>query len=70
MKNIQSRKWRENIEAIRRFIDASSLMSVMELSETFQNQKLELIIFPVGEYEYTEEDFEMDKRTLEKVFEV
>lgn len=45
-------------------------MSVMELSETFQNQKLELIIFPVGEYEYTEEDFEMDKRTLEKVFEV
>ena len=43
-------------------------MSIMELPETFQNQKLEVIILPVEECEYTEEDFEMGKRTLKKVF--
>ena len=30
-------------------------MSIMELPETFQNQKLEVIILPVEECEYTEE---------------
>ena len=31
-------------------------MSIMELPETFQNQKLEVIILPIEECEYTEKD--------------
>ena len=63
-------KGSSKLEAIRRFVDASSLMSIMELPEVFQNQKLEVITLSVEECEYTEEDFEMGKRTLKKVFEV
>ena len=37
------------MEAIRRYIDASSLMSVMTLPETFKNRKLEVLVFPTEE---------------------
>ncbi len=39
------------MEAIRKYIDASSLMAVMALPETFQNRKLEVLIFPTEEQE-------------------
>ncbi len=39
------------MEAIRRYIDASSLMSVMTLPETFKNRKLEVLVFPTEEQE-------------------
>ena len=32
------------MEAIRKYIDASSLMTVMSLPETFKNRKLEVLI--------------------------
>lgn len=34
------------MEVVRRFIDASSLMSIMPLPEAFQGQKLEIIVLP------------------------
>ena len=37
------------MEVIRKFIDASSLMSIMALPETFRNRKLEIIILPTNE---------------------
>ena len=39
------------MEAIRKYIDASSLMAVMALPETFKNRKLEVLIFPTEEQE-------------------
>lgn len=39
------------MEAIRKYIDASTLMSVMTLPETFKNRKLEVLIFPAEEQE-------------------
>lgn len=39
------------MEAIRKYIDASSLMAVMALPETFKNRKLEVLIFPMEEQE-------------------
>ena len=39
------------MEAIRKYIDASSLMAVMALLETFKNRKLEVLIFPTEEQE-------------------
>ena len=39
------------MEAIRRYIDASSLMSVMTLPEAFKNRKLEVLVFPAEEQE-------------------
>lgn len=39
------------MEAIRKYIDASSLMTVMSLPETFKNRKLEVLIFPTEEQE-------------------
>lgn len=39
------------MEAIRKYIDASSLMAVMALPETFKNRKLEVLIFPAEEQE-------------------
>ena len=35
------------MEAIRRYIDASSLMAVMALPEAFKNRKLEVLVFPM-----------------------
>ena len=39
------------MEAIRRYIDANSLMSVMALPESFINRKLEVLVFPIDEQE-------------------
>lgn len=44
------------MEAIHRYIDASSLMSVMVLPETFQNRKSEILVFPTEEQESGKED--------------
>ena len=37
------------MEVIRKFIDANSLMSIMNLPEAFRNQKLEVIVLPADE---------------------
>lgn len=37
------------MEVVRKFIDASSLMSIMSLPETFKNRKLEVIVLPTDE---------------------
>ncbi len=37
------------MEAIRKFIDANSLMSIMTLPEAFRNRKLEVIVLPADE---------------------
>lgn len=39
------------MEAIRKYIDASSLMSIMTLPETFENRKLEVLVFLAEEQE-------------------
>ena len=39
----------DNMEAIRKYIDASSLMSVIALPEKLRNRKLEVLIFPADE---------------------
>ena len=44
------------MEAIRKYIDASSLMAVMALPETFKNRKLEVLIFPTEEQETEKAD--------------
>lgn len=44
------------MEAIRKYIDASSLMAVMALPETFKNRKLEVLIFPTEEQEPEKEN--------------
>lgn len=37
------------MEVVRRFIDASSLMSIMPLPKAFQDRKLEIIVLPAEE---------------------
>lgn len=37
------------MEVVRRFIDASDLMSIMPLPEAFQGRKLEIIVLPTEE---------------------
>lgn len=37
------------MEVIRKFIDASRLMTVMSLPEAFQNRRLEVIVLPADE---------------------
>ena len=39
------------MEAIRKYIDADSLMTVMRLPEQFRNRKLEVLIIPADEPE-------------------
>ena len=39
------------MEAVRKYIDADSLMTVMRLPEQFRNRKLEVLILPVEEPE-------------------
>ena len=46
------------MEAIRKYIDASSLMAVMTLPETFKNRKLEVLVFPMEEQEPEKTDIE------------
>ncbi len=37
------------MEAVRKYIDANSLMSVMALPENFKDRRLEVIVFPMEE---------------------
>lgn len=39
------------MEVVRKYIDADSLMTVMQLPEKFRNRKLEVIVLPVEEQE-------------------
>lgn len=48
------------MEAIRRYIDASSLMSIMALPETFKNQKLEVLVFPTEEQQSKKEKIDIE----------
>ena len=48
------------MEAIRRYIDASSLMSIMTLPETFKNRKLEVFVFPAEEQESGKEKINIE----------
>jgi len=43
------------MEVVRKFIDASSLMSIMTLPETFKNRKLEVIVLPTDEHVSTDQ---------------
>ncbi|MCM1119733.1 MAG: hypothetical protein NC543_10300 [bacterium] len=52
------------MEAIRKYIDASSLMTVMALPETFKNRKLEVLIFPTEEQETEKVDVESVVQSL------
>lgn len=46
------------MEAIRKYIDANSLMAVMALPEAFKNRKLEVLVFPMEEQEPEKTDIE------------
>lgn len=48
------------MEAIRQYIDASNLMSVMTLPETFKNRKLEVLVFPTDEQETVKEKIDIE----------
>ena len=48
------------MEAVRRYIDASSLMSIMALPETFKNRKLEVLVFPTEEQESKKEKIDIE----------
>lgn len=52
------------MEAIRKYIDASSLMTVMALPETFKNRKLEVLIFPTEEQGPEKADIESVVQSL------
>lgn len=42
------------MEVVRKYVNASSLMTIMKLPENFKNQKLEVIILPTEEKECVE----------------
>lgn len=42
------------MEVVRKYIDASSLMTIMKLPDNFKNQKLEVIVLPTEEKEVAE----------------
>ena len=44
-----------DMEVIRKFIDANSLMSIMALPEAFRNRKLEIIVLPTEEETTTQQ---------------
>ena len=48
------------MEAIRKYIDASSLMSIMTLPESFINRKLEVLVFPTEEQESEREKIDIE----------
>lgn len=52
------------MEAIRKYIDASSLITVMALPETFKNRKLEVLVFPMEEQESEKTDIESVVQSL------
>ena len=37
------------MEVVRKYVDASILMTIMTLPETFKNRKLEVIVLPIEE---------------------
>lgn len=41
------------MEVVRKYVDASSLMTIMTLPETFRNRKLEVIVLPTEEQAVT-----------------
>lgn len=48
------------MEAIRKYIDANSLMSIMTLPESFTNRKLEVLVFPAEEQESKTEKIDIE----------
>lgn len=48
------------MEAIRKYIDASSLMSIMTLPDSFINRKLEVLVFPTEEQESEREKVDIE----------
>ena len=48
------------MEAIRKYIDASSLMSIMTLPESFINRKLEVLVFPTEEQKSKREKIDIE----------
>lgn len=48
------------MEAIRKYINASRLMSIMALPETFKNRKLEVLVFPTEEQEAKKEKIDIE----------
>lgn len=48
------------MEAIRKYIDASRLMSIMTLPESFINRKLEVLVFPTEEREAESEKADIE----------
>ena len=47
------------MEVVRRFIDASNLMSIMPLPEAFHGRKLEIIVLPTEETDTAAEKTDM-----------
>ena len=47
------------MEVVRKYINASSLMSIMKLPENFKNRKLEVIVLPTEEKEIVEKEVEV-----------
>ena len=43
-----------HMEVVRKYVDASSLMTIMKLPDNFKNKKLEVIILPTEEKESVE----------------
>ena len=64
MKRATLRERGSSMEAIRKYIDASSLMAVMALPETFKNRKLEVLVFPMEEQESEKTDIESVVQSL------
>lgn len=52
------------MDAIRKYIDTSSLMTVMALPETFKNRKLEVLIIPTEEQGPEKADIESVVQSL------
>ena len=40
---------RRHMEFVRKIVDASSLMKIIQLPDTFMNRKLEIIVFPIDD---------------------
>lgn len=47
------------MEVVRKYINASSLMSIMKLPENFKNRKLEVIVLPTEEKETVEKEVDV-----------
>lgn len=54
------------MEAVRKYIDASSLMSIMTLPETFKNRRLEVLVFPTEEQETVSDKIDI-KETVQSL---